>query len=162
MARTFFEAIASLAELVGVDAPEAMADEHARWALYQQALDERALRNQVLTVLHDDPEPTLVSAVVLRALGLVTAADRGDWLEVLPLGPQHDYAQRRSIELEVLERLAGDVDSHVDSASVRTWSDWLQLRMSERAIGRQMLVLLSEEGNTKRIRNRARERLTSL
>lgn len=162
MSLSFDEAVVSLAKLADVDPEQAIVDEHARWDLYRTALAVADQRVAVLAVLPVDPNPPLVSAAVLRALELVSVDEREAWLGVLPPGPQHAYAQRRAVELGVLQGLVDDIDAQVDEDDARSWSQWLQVRLAGGAVSRKVLVVLSEVGDTKRIRNQARQRLRAL
>ena len=162
MPPSFDEAVTRLATLAEIDPGQAIVDEHSRWGLYRNALADADQRAALLQVLRVDPNRPLVSAVVIRALELVSADERTVWLDVLPPGPQRDYAQRRAVELGLLEGLLEDADSQVEEADARAWSPWLQVRLAEAAAGREVLAVLAEVGDTKRIRDQARQRLRVL
>lgn len=156
---SFVDAIRDLAAAVGGGAAQAVSDEHARWEIYQRALVERLHDAMTLRALREDPDPVLVSATVVRALEVVPADDQAEWLDVLSPGPDRDFAERRAAEMELLRHLMHTtVDFDIDAADVRSWSNWLQRQAVEQVSSQRVLDLLATDGNTKRIRSRARER----
>lgn len=153
-----------LVRLVGSDADtslqSALTDEHARWRLYKEALCQDRGRALVLEALQFDEELAPPTAVL--ALELVDPAERFAWLEVVPQGRSRDFAERRAIELGVLERLTSGSDVEFDSSELANWSQWLQLRLAEAATAPVLLDGLASEGTTRRVRGTARERLHRL
>lgn len=153
-------ALSRLATRFGGDVAEAIADEHARWALYEQALDDRSLDATVVRALHDDPDSSLVSATVVRALELVPACERPAWFEVLPHKDLLEFAEVRAADLDSLQQLQTDPDA--DPVDIGSWTLWLQRRAAENAASPIVLGVLAIDGSTRRIRHDARERLRLL
>lgn len=159
MPSTFAAEIGRLAVLVGVDPAQAAVDEHARWELYRKALADVRHRPNVLRVLSLEPNTPLASATVVHALEVVSAREGPQWVSVLRGGPQHDFAGRRLRELSILLNLRDDPQATVLDTDIDGWSQWLQLKVAEHAVGRSVLGRLAEVGSTKRVRRTALARL---
>lgn len=162
MANAFEEAVASLAARLGLDAAEAVADEHLRWQLYRNGIATDEGAPLVLTALCHEPNLPLASATVIWALEHRGAAERDRWIGALPPGSSSDYAKRRAIELAVAERLRDDPETLVSAADVSGWTQWLQLRVAEESESRTALAALEVAGATKRIRRVAHEKRSKM
>ncbi|MFS0698654.1 hypothetical protein AB6N24_01640 [Cellulomonas sp. 179-A 4D5 NHS] len=60
-----------------------------------------------------------------------------------------------------LAELAQLPDAVAANGAVDTWSDWLQRRLVDDTDSRDVLTLLEAHGRTRRVRGRARHRLTA-
>lgn len=157
----FFDSlIRDIARCVGGDPKGAVSNEHARWHVYEVALERRDCRPSVLKALEHEANLPLASATVVRALGLVDDCHRREWISVLPPGRERQFAENRAHDLRVLERLVdGELaESEIDVAQ---WSTWLQRRAAERIDDVAVLRALADCGTTKRVRTTARMRADS-
>lgn len=115
-----------------------------------------------MSALAGDENSPLVSAVVVKAIELVGAEKRAAWVDVLPAGRGRDYAEKRCVELEVLQRLLADDAANVNASEVQAWSLWLQLRLAEGVSNRHALAALTQSGASKRIRHLERQRARTI
>lgn len=160
MGKRFVEVLGELVRLVGSDADgsleSALADEHARWRLYREALCQDRGRGLVREALEFDME--LASPTVVLALELVDPIDRGSWVAIVPPGRDRDFVERRAAEWGVFGRLSSGSEVEFDSSELVTWSPWLQLRLAGAATASVLLEQLASEGASRRVRGIARER----
>lgn len=79
-----------------------------------------------------------------------------------PAGVQ-GYARGRVAELETVDELCSGGFPHDQVAgSLETWSNWLQLRITEFVEDTAVLRILADQGRTKRVRRQATEVLHRL
>lgn len=145
-----------------------LADEHVRWAVYQEAL-RRGELDALQEALAEDPDHVMSSGAVVAALEQVPAAARERWVTITRTWSNAEFVARRADELRILEALgvdgpgplvAGEGSPDDGGASaVDGWSDWLQLRAANPSTRPETLGLLAEHGRTRRIRNLAAEAL---
>lgn len=146
-----------MADATGFDAPAGWDDEHDRWHLYQDALPEPRLHHHLRAALGHEPDSSVVTSVVLLAFDLDPTPERRDgWVASLS-GEARDFVARRAHELVVLEAARGGGEMEDDD--VTGWTHWLQRSAAEQATVRWVLEALAAEGQTRKIRNIATERL---
>lgn len=85
-----------------------LGDEHARWALYQEALRQGAL-DLLLLAVAEDPDHMMASGAVVGALEQVHPGERGRWVSVTTDWSTADFVARRAGELDVLESVSRTV-----------------------------------------------------
>ncbi|MBD7982544.1 hypothetical protein [Oerskovia merdavium] len=136
-----------------------LADEHVRWALYDQALG-RGLHDLVAAAVAEDDDQVMASGVVVAALERVPSVDRERWVALTSEWTVADFVARRAAELEILESVSGAVAAVGDGLrradeglGVDGWSDWLQLRAASSATRADVLDALAGGGRTRRIRH---------
>ncbi|MFJ4106548.1 hypothetical protein [Oerskovia enterophila] len=136
-----------------------LADEHARWALYDQALG-RGLHDLVAAAVAEDDDQVMASGVVVAALERVPSVDRARWVALTSDWAVADFVARRAAELEILESVSGVVPASdeglrraAEGLDVDAWSDWLQLRAASSATRADVLDALAASGRTRRIRH---------
>jgi hypothetical protein len=151
--------IGRLALCAGEAAPEDINDEHQRWELYKRARQVGTCRQELLDAVSLDPDSVLSLSVSLHMLESEDARSREAWIAILRDEHQREYALRRAKEIEILEAF-GDV-SGLSQDVIETWSDWLQIRLSEVSNAAEVLEHLSKYGRTKRTRRTASDRQRS-
>ena len=136
-----------------------LADEHVRWALYNQALG-RGLHDLVAAAVAEDDDQVMASGVVVAALERVPSVDRERWVALTSEWTVADFVARRAAELEILESVSGVVPASdeglrraAEELDVDAWSDWLQLRAASSARRAEVLDALAASGRTRRIRH---------
>ncbi|KUJ41139.1 hypothetical protein AB0N87_09415 [Streptomyces sp. NPDC093228] len=152
--------LAVLAGRLGVD-PGDPSDEHDRWAVYRDALDDPAHLPDLFDVVALEPLDSISLGIVLHLLGGLPPSERPSWIDRLGNDRSRAYATCRARELAVLQ---GDsVTALLDDPSVQdSWSDWLQLGLAGSSDERAVLHRLATEGRTKRIRRLASERIRTI
>lgn len=165
------------AGLVDVDVDEAVADEHVRSVAYQRVIavaaashDRDGDRAMVASILHDPEELTSRTAVVELVDRIATrATDRAAFqrwaAEILPetdrLSTEADreFIRRRVRDwLFFLSVKDGQVPTSAELSAV---TDWMQRRLADYSTSLSILGLLTEHGNTAKIRNVAKNRAVS-
>ncbi len=140
-----------------------LADEHARWSLYVRAAEVDRCWQDLREVVALEEDPAVASSLVLRMLERVSAEDREGWSRLLLVEKDREFALRRARELNFLEAaLSGSPQGERGDLQFETWSPWLQLRLAESSEDRDILALLADSGETKRIRASAADRMRSL
>lgn len=138
-----------------------LADEHARWVVFQAALERGhgdpawGLLEQALKA---EPDQVMATSAVLRVLELVDSDEHARWLDTLASG-NRSYAEARSSDIRTLTRATSEPFLGPDELDVDGWTDWLQLRAARQSPDPTLLQLLASAGRTKRIRQTAGERL---
>ncbi|MBT2442869.1 hypothetical protein J7E93_22730 [Streptomyces sp. ISL-36] len=135
----------------------AVDDEHARWGLYQRAMAAPDAWAPLRRALENEPDPAVASSVVLQMLERLPAEEHEPWVRALHSEDKRAYAQRRSQDLQVLEAALGGREVERED-----WSVWLQLKLAEQVGDARLLAELAEEGETKRVRATAAERLRAV
>lgn len=140
-------------------------DDQARMRIYAEALRDPSLRPDLDDALREDPDPNLVSEVLVLWAAELDGAQRRNLLDVLPAtAPRRLRSQvaRRLDELEVLEsdRGGGLTSELMDAA--RAGSDWLQRALAEQSQRAEVLGVLAAGGQTRRVRTTAAFRLRHL
>ncbi len=135
-----------LADRMGAD-PSGLSADHARWAVYSDALRDAELHPLVLEAVLAEADGALAASVVTAALEAVAPADRPTWVAALPVG-ERAYATRRSAELGVLDRVLDGVAAPDEVASLPDRTPWLQLRVAGTARDPAVLDLLESQGTT--------------
>ncbi|MBE7701766.1 hypothetical protein H9623_15845 [Oerskovia sp. Sa1BUA8] len=135
-----------------------LADEHARWALYQKALQHGALE-PLFRAVADDSDHVMAGGAVVVALELVPPVERARWVGLTSDWTVANFVARRAAELAILESVSGavaasggELRSLGDGLDVECWSDWLQLRAASSATRADVLDALAGGGRTRRIR----------
>jgi hypothetical protein len=154
-------ALAELAALAGVDPRRLPADEHERWHLYQESLRQVSRWPLVLETVRFEVDTAVATSTVLLALEFVPDSERATWVAATPAGKNRVFAEKRAHDLALLEDLVGNRQVLVGEGDVLEWSQWLQLRLAEHAVSKNLLDLLAEHGLTRRIRHHARQRARS-
>ncbi|KRC37428.1 hypothetical protein ASE27_05525 [Oerskovia sp. Root918] len=136
-----------------------LADEHARWALYDQAFGQ-GLHDLVAAAVAEEDDRVMASGVVVAALERVPSADRARWVALTSDWAVADFVARRAAELEILESVSGAVPApgdwlrpEAEGLGLDGWSDWLQLRAASSATRADVLGVLAASGRTRRIRH---------
>lgn len=133
---------------------------HERWRLYQRAMEAPSSWRLLAEAVGFEADAAIAMSVVLRMLEKLPAERRAEWIHKLSSEKEMDYASQRSQELQTFVDLSGDeLASSSDPLFDPAWSVWLQLRLAESAANEDLLVQLSEEGATKRVRSTATARL---
>lgn len=161
VSRSVSRLVAEMAHIVGVDDVDP-ANEHARWNVYSRAMNSSDLWGILREAVQLEPDSAVAMSVVLRMLERVSANERSSWVDALPAGKDHDFAERRAAEIHILETVGGKNSpspSELRSSFDAGWSTWLQLRLTESSVHDVVLTHLSEHGATKRVRAAARSRL---
>lgn len=150
------------------DIPQLVADEHLRYELYIEALRNAEGRlRQVSDIISRDPDFAMREAALTAYIDEIgSSAPHAVFSErVEKMGnalETSDYARVRCDEWREMKRMA-DVDFELPEADVLLRaSDWLQLKLSESAKSTSVLETLAASGRTRRIRNRAKNRLHEL
>ncbi|TFV33510.1 hypothetical protein E4K10_35565 [Streptomyces sp. T1317-0309] len=151
--------LAVLAGRLGAD-PGDPSDEHDRWAVYREALDDPAICRICSTSWPSSPStasPSASSCTYRQS----PPSERPSWIDRLGTDRSRAYATRRAREVAVLQ---GDsVTALLDDPSVQdSWSDWLQLGLADSSDEPAVLHRLATEGRTKRVRRLASERIRTI
>jgi hypothetical protein len=174
--RADLTALLADAGIVDVDIDAAVEDEHVRSAAYQSVISVAAAsqhrdgdRAIVATILRDPEEMTSKTAVVAFVDTIAERATSADafrqWSnEILPeldafaTAGNREFVRRRIHDW--LFALAVD-DGHVPTpAELADVTDWMQRRLAETSTSQPVLTLLAEHGNTRKIRNVAKNRVS--
>ncbi|MFD8035516.1 hypothetical protein ACFV3F_43720 [Streptomyces sp. NPDC059717] len=152
--------LAALAARLGAD-PGDPSDEHDRWAVYREALDDPAHLPDLFDVVALEPLDSISLGIVLHLLGSLPPSERPSWIDRLGTDRSRAYATRRAREVAVLQ--ADSVTALLDDPSVQdSWSDWLQLGLADSSDEPAVLHRLATEGRTKRVRRLASERIRTI
>ncbi|MCT2591450.1 hypothetical protein LHJ74_16325 [Streptomyces sp. N2-109] len=170
-------ALLAEAGIVDVDVYDAVADEHVRSSVYQRVVSVIAAsrsrdrdRGIVAVILRDPIEMVSKTAVVdlvdRIAMKAVGPAEFRQWsAELLPEIDQLKAEKHR----EFIRRRTHDwvfylsiKDGHVPRpAELAEVTDWMQRVLAEKSASLPVLALLAESGNTKKVRNIAKNRAGS-
>lgn len=168
-------ALLAEAGIVDVDVDEAVADEHVRTAAYLRVVsviadsDNRDRdRDIVATILRDPHELGSKTAVVALvdsiAIGSTGPSEFRQWSaallpEIDRLQSYGDFIRRRIDDWALYLSVR---DGHVpDPSELAAATDWMQRKLAEKSTSPPVLTLLAESGNTKKIRNIAKNRTRS-
>ncbi|WP_405061621.1 hypothetical protein OG474_08210 [Kribbella sp. NBC_01505] len=147
------ETLAEFAEMPGAE----ITDEHVRWAIYQHAIQNPEVHRELRIAVTKEPVHSLAAAVVTALFDHVPPSDRPSWIRALPRR-MRGFPTRRAEEMAVVE-------AHISGPppiDISTWSDWLLRRVAESTATEATLTKLTTEARTKRSRNLATQRLTTL
>ncbi|MCW2913828.1 MAG: hypothetical protein JWN52_1896 [Actinomycetia bacterium] len=175
--RTDLTALLADAGLIDVDVDEAVADEHVRSSAYRRIISVAAAsqnrdgdRAIVVTILRDPEELTSKGAVVAFvdeiAMKATDSAAFQQWAaELLPEidrlkteGHREFIRQRVRDCLFYLSIKEGQVPTSAELAGV---THWMQRLLADESTSLPVLTLLVEHGNTRKIRNVAKNRAGS-
>jgi hypothetical protein len=139
--------------------------EHARFHGYVRALSQVSDADEcdVVAAVLRDPDRAMADSAVLGHLDCCAAAlDEGEAFadrshRIAPVLDGHELSERRLREWSLLKEI--DSGQPWSTADLVVASDWLQLRVAERAGSREALAVVAEHGRTSRIRNTVRSRL---
>lgn len=146
-----------IAAFVDQDPHQHWSDEHVRWELYQRALEVDKLHGALREALAVEPDEGVASSVVLLAFGRVPDLDRMlVWVNALP-ERHRGFVEKMAHESAVLRSLCDG--SFSGDIRLDEWTHWLQRQAAELAVVRRVLVQLARDGQTRKIRNIAGERL---
>ncbi|QTE30867.1 hypothetical protein [Pengzhenrongella sicca] len=136
-------------------------DEHERWWLYSELLDDASVRELLLEAVQLEPDLSVASSV---SMDMVARPDESPsrWIAALPGDSrQAELVAQRAGDLRVLlDVLAGQ---HVGpDEALGKWSDWLQRRVAEQCSDPELLRRLSAQANTSKVRRQAQDRARQL
>lgn len=147
-----------VARAVGLAADD-LSDEHARWRVYERALDALPDRGLLKRAVAVESDKVLAEAVVLRMVEQVADDEQDRWIELLP-SDRRSYSRQRAHEVRVLRHARSQqLTTEQLATDLVNWSDWLQRRVVSELADRAAVELMAERGRTKRVRNAARERV---
>ena len=153
MTRDLDTAVAALLAYVGAQAID-VNDEHERWALYQAAMGLPQAWQALEEAVRLERDDAVATSVVLEMLSRSSADARERWVRALSSAEKQQFARQRADELGVL-----DGASAGEQVQPANWSRWLQERLAEQATDAGVLAYLARDGDTKRVRRAAAERL---
>ena len=143
-----------------VEEPFDASDEHERFRLYEAALTEGDLVDEVIRAVAEEPDAALQETVFAKLLEAVPGGERQ---RVLSASSGSPFLDRRASELDLLETLQAKPGlTATEEEAVTEGSDWLQRNLAERALHAPTLEFLSRSGRTKRIRAAAAHRYREL
>ncbi|WP_157252772.1 hypothetical protein [Nonomuraea typhae] len=135
--------------------PGDLNDEHERWALYLVAIRQGLGIPQLFDLLPLEPELDMASSAVVNLVERVAPEERRAWLSRIPQEAR-EYPEGRVAELETVDAiLSGDLPASHVAGNLDSWSNWLQLRITDYVEDPTVLEILAEHGRTKRIRRQA-------
>lgn len=152
---------AKLHELASVQGahPGDLDDEHERWALYLVAIRQGLGIAQLFDLLPLEPDLAMSSSAVVNLVERSAPEERRAWLSRIPQEAR-EYPEGRVVELETVDAiLSGDLPASHVAANLDSWSNWLQIRITDYVEDPAVLEILAEHGRTERIRRQAREGL---
>ncbi|MFF3399107.1 hypothetical protein ACFYW6_11365 [Streptomyces sp. NPDC002659] len=149
------ELLRQLETVLGRTAAPDVTDGHVRWHLCRAATRVEAALPILLRAVSQERDPSLASAVVVEVLERLAPQERAAWVQALDPAVR-DFSARRVQELEALEAVdSGHFTTDEMRRTIDSWTNWLQLRIVAVSDDREILLLFSELGRTKRIRNTA-------
>jgi hypothetical protein len=175
--RADLTALLADAGIVDVDIDKALADEHVRSSAYRKVIavaaaarrrdDDRA----VVSVILRDPEGMVSKGAVVELVDRIAmktddSADFKQWagglmpeIEHLMTNGDPAFVHRRIHDWTIyLTVLAGRTPAAAELASA---THWMQRRLATESTSPPLLAMLTEMGNTRKIRNIARNRARS-
>jgi hypothetical protein len=153
MTKDLDSAVSALLAHVGAQAID-VNDEHERWSLYQAAMGLPQAWQALEEAVRLERDDAVATSVVLQMLSRSPADGRERWVRALSSAEKRKFARRRADELGVLEAAAAG-----EQVQPANWSRWLQERLAEQATDAGVLAYLARDGDTKRVRRAAAERL---
>jgi hypothetical protein len=132
---------------------------HDRWALYVRAIELGGCSRVLFEIVPHEPNVNIALGLVLRMIETEPDATRALWVSQLRDTKSRAYAERRMLDLRILEdpRL---LDSLLEGGP--DWSEWLQLRLAMASNEVSVLRWLSQNGSTGRIRAHAAQRMEAM
>ncbi|MET7998840.1 hypothetical protein ABZU76_49030 [Amycolatopsis sp. NPDC005232] len=160
--KDFEDDLRSLASATGVS-QTSFESGHSRWDLYSRVISSGGALESLLALIRREPDESIATSVVLKCLEIAPEVSRGDFVDALPAGNNHELAKGRMRDLAILEKIvSGEDPSFNKDFEPKNWSHWLQLRAAKATASRRVLEFLSSSGSTRRIRHEARMSLNSL
>lgn len=153
--------------LADQDVDSLVSDEHVRYEFYVKAFalapppDDRSLLRVVLR----DPDHPMGEAAAVEFVGRQAQQHTSyqafvSWAAgVSDITRSRVFLSRRIQEWSNFKQIMET--GHLSSDSLNQFSDWLQRKLSEEADSPEVLATLAEFGRTKRIRNAAKQHLTT-
>lgn len=152
------DALDGLALTVAGDHTGPWDDEHDRWELYRDALDQGRI-DPLRRLLEVEPDRHVAASVVLSVLEDAPDGDLDGWAHAV--GPEaRALVVTRVAEIRTERALEEGLP--LGDAAAASWSDRLQRVLAASSARPDVLEALAVEGRTRRVRGRAQHRLGEL
>lgn len=157
--RRFQTNLVQLSSLLGLMGDSAdWSDEHSRWRLYEEAMRREGTEELLFDTIGYEPVASVALSVVLRMLESDGRVSDRDWVGRLRDEVSQIYAASRLQDLNRFDQIESGDEVDLNTSAIESFSEWLQLRLAERSTNSSALILLANDGRTKRIRRVSSDR----